>query len=193
MSGILGADHSLRRGQELLRAGLENAALEHFAQAHRARPEDPRLRSYYGWAVATVEHRLERGLGLCREALRDDGGCAEIYLNLARVLMSHGRKAEGIRYLKRGLMVDPREAALIQEWRRLGVRRRHHRSDSGEEGVTCVVVLGGDGTGDDEHGCDPSDRRPADRRRGVRLPYAHLGVLGPAIRDSRHRDREATS
>ncbi|RIL05085.1 MAG: hypothetical protein DCC71_11710 [Proteobacteria bacterium] len=99
------------------------AALEHFAQAHRDNPLDARIRSYYGWAVATVEHRLERGLGLCREALRADGSCAEIYLNLARVLMSHGRKAEGIRYLKRGLMVDPRDAGLIQEWRRLGVRR----------------------------------------------------------------------
>jgi Flp pilus assembly protein TadD len=124
MSAISSPIHSLRRGQELLRAGLEMAALEHFAEAHRARPDDARLRSYYGWAVATVEHRVERGLGLCREALRADGGCAEIYLNLSRVLMASGRKAEGIRYLKRGLMADPRDAALIQEWRRLGVRRR---------------------------------------------------------------------
>jgi len=123
MSGILSPAESLKRGQELLRAGLETAALEHFASAHRARPEDARLRSYYGWAVATVEHRLERGLGLCREALRADGSCAEVYLNLARVLMTHGRKAEGIRYLKRGLMVDPHDATLIQEWRRLGMRR----------------------------------------------------------------------
>jgi tetratricopeptide (TPR) repeat protein len=124
MSGILSPTHSLRRGQELLRAGLEMAALEHFAQAHRARPDDPRLRAYYGWAVATIEHRFERGLGLCREALRADGDCAEIYLNLARVLMAHGRKAEGIRYVKRGLMIDPRDAGLTQEWRRLGIRRR---------------------------------------------------------------------
>ena len=124
MSGVLSPTHSLRRGQELLRAGLEMAALEHFAQAHRARPDDARLRSYYGWAVAAIDHRFERGLGLCREALRADGSCPEIYLNLARVLMAHGRKAEGIRYLKRGLMVDPRDAALTQEWRRLGIRRR---------------------------------------------------------------------
>jgi len=124
MSAMSSPIHSLRRGQELLRAGLEMAALEHFAEAHRARPDDARLRAYYGWAVATVEHRVERGLGLCREALRADGTCAEIYWNLARVLMSNGRKAEGIRYLKRGLMVDPRDAALIQEWRRLGMRRR---------------------------------------------------------------------
>ena len=123
MSGILRPAESLKRGQELLRAGLETAALEHFASAHRAQPDDARLRSYYGWAVATIEHRLERGLGLCREALRADGASPEVYLNLARVLMSHGRKAEGIRYVKRGLMVDPRDEELIEEWRRLGMRR----------------------------------------------------------------------
>jgi tetratricopeptide (TPR) repeat protein len=123
MSGILNPNESLRRGQELLRAGLEMAALEHFANAHRSNPDDARLRSHYGWAVATIEHRFERGLGLCREALRADGGSADIYLNLSRVLMAGGRKAEGIRYLKRGLMVEPRDATLLVEWRRLGVRR----------------------------------------------------------------------
>jgi Tfp pilus assembly protein PilF len=100
------------------------AALEHFANAHRAKPEDARLRSHYGWAVATIEHRFERGLGLCREALRSDGSSADIYLNLSRVLMAGGRKAEGLRYLRRGLMVDQRDAKLLLEWRRLGVRRR---------------------------------------------------------------------
>jgi len=123
MAGILNANESLKRGQELLRAGLEMAALEHFTNAHRAQPEDARLRSYYGWAVATIDHRVERGLTLCREALRAEAGSAEIYLNLSRVLMGQGRKAEGIRYLKRGLMVDPRDIGLIQEWRRLGMRR----------------------------------------------------------------------
>jgi tetratricopeptide (TPR) repeat protein len=124
MSGILSPNESLRRGQELLRAGLEMAALEHFAAAHRAKSDDARLRSHYGWAVATIEHRFERGLALCREALRADGSSADIYLNLSRVLMAGGRKAEGLRYLRRGLMVDPRDATLLLEWRRLGVRRR---------------------------------------------------------------------
>ena len=124
MSGILSPNESLRRGQELLRAGLEMVALEHFADAHRAKLDDARLRSHYGWAVATIEHRFERGLALCREALRADGRSADVYLNLSRVLMAGGRKAEGLRYLKRGLMVDPRDATLLLEWRRLGVRRR---------------------------------------------------------------------
>lgn len=124
MSCISSPNESLRRGQELLRAGLEMTALEHFAAAHRAKSDDARLRSHYGWAVATIEHRFERGLALCREALRADGGSADIYLNLSRVLMAGGRKAEGLRYLKRGLMVDPLDATLLLEWRRLGVRRR---------------------------------------------------------------------
>lgn len=123
MSGILGPEESLRRGQELLRSGLEMAALEHFARAHEQAPEDPVYRSHYGWAVAMIEHRVERGVSLCRAALRDAADRPEAYHNLARILLAHGRKAEAIKYIRRGLMVDPRNAALVLEWRRLGVRR----------------------------------------------------------------------
>lgn len=123
MSGILSPEESLRRAQELLRSGLEMAALEHFASAHERAPEDPRYRSHYGWAVAMIEHRVDRGLSLCRSALRDAADQPELYHNLARVLLAHGRKGEGIKYIRRGLMVDPRHAALVLEWRRLGIRR----------------------------------------------------------------------
>lgn len=123
MSGILSPEESLRRAQELLRSGLEMAALEHFASAHERAPEEPRYRSHYGWAVAMVEHRVDRGVSLCRSALRDAADQPELYHNLARILLAHGRKTEAIKYIRRGLMVDPRNAALVLEWRRLGVRR----------------------------------------------------------------------
>jgi Flp pilus assembly protein TadD len=123
MSGIQSPEESLRRAQELLRSGLEMAALEHFASAHERAPEDPRYRSHYGWAVAMVEHRVDRGVSLCRSALRDAADQPELYHNLARILLAHGRKTEAIKYIRRGLMVDPRNAALVLEWRRLGVRR----------------------------------------------------------------------
>jgi tetratricopeptide (TPR) repeat protein len=123
MSGILSPEESLRRAQELLRSGLEMAALEHFASAHERAPEDPRYRSHYGWAVAMVEHRVERGVSLCRSALRDAADQPEVYHNLARILLAHGRKAEAIKYIRRGLMVDPRNAGLVLEWRKLGIRR----------------------------------------------------------------------
>jgi len=123
MAGILGPEESLRRAQELLRSGLEMAALEHFANAHERAPDDPRYRSHYGWAVAMVEHRVDRGVSLCRSALREAADQPELYHNLARILLAHGRKSEGIKYIRRGLMVDPRNAALVLEWRRLGIRR----------------------------------------------------------------------
>jgi tetratricopeptide (TPR) repeat protein len=123
MSGILTPEESLRRAQELIRGGLEMAALEHFANSHRRDPSNPRYRSYYGWAVAMIEHRLDRGLALCRSALRDAGDDPEVYHNLARIMLAHGRKSDGIKYVRRGLMVDPRHAPLLLEWRRLGVRR----------------------------------------------------------------------
>jgi len=124
MSGILTPEESLRRGQELLTSGLQMAALEQFASAYQRDPASPRLRSYYGWAVAMIERRLDRGLALCRSALRDDYDNPEVYHNLARVLLAFGRKSEALRYLRRGLMVDPNNALLLQEWRGLGVRRR---------------------------------------------------------------------
>jgi tetratricopeptide (TPR) repeat protein len=123
MTGILSAEESLRRGQELLKSGLETAALEHFANAHRRDPESPRYRSHYGWAVAMIEQRFDRGIALCRSAIQEDSENPEIYLNLARVLLAFGRKGEALRYLRRGLMLDPHHAPLLVEWRRLGVRR----------------------------------------------------------------------
>ena len=123
MTGILSAEESLKRARELLRSGLEMAALDHFANAHRRDPSNPRFRSHYGWAVATIEHRTERGIALCRSALRDAGDDPELYHNLARVLLGVGRRSEAVKYVRRGLMVDPRHVLLLVEWRRLGVRR----------------------------------------------------------------------
>jgi hypothetical protein len=73
--------------------------------------------------VALIDHRVDRGLSLCKSALRDAPDSPDLYHNLARVLLASGRKSEAFRYVRRGLMVDPRHAPLLMEWRRLGVRR----------------------------------------------------------------------
>ena len=124
MSGIFTPEESLAKGHDLLRSGLQQAALEQFANAYERDPADPRFRSYYGWAVALIERRIDRGLSLCRSALRDDYDNPEAYCNLAKVLLAFGRKSEALRYLRRGLMVAPTHPLLIREWRNLGVRKR---------------------------------------------------------------------
>ena len=122
--GIFTPEESLAKGHDLLRSGLQNAALEQFARAYEHDPSNPRFRSYYGWAVALIERRIDRGLSLCRSALRDAYDSPEVYCNLAKVLLAFGRKSEALRYLRRGLMIDPTNGMLLQEWRNLGVRKR---------------------------------------------------------------------
>ena len=48
----------------------------------------------------------------------------ELYHNLARLHLAFGFKAEAVRYLRRGLMIDPANASITESMRELGVRRR---------------------------------------------------------------------
>jgi tetratricopeptide (TPR) repeat protein len=70
-----------------------------------------------------VERRFEKALELCRSAAKEEFYNPELYHNLARVHMAFGFKAEAIRYLRRGLMIDPANASLAADLERLGRRR----------------------------------------------------------------------
>ena len=74
--------------------------------------------------MALVERRFDRALELCRSAAKEEFFNPELYHNLARVHLAFGFKAEAIRYLRRGLMIDPECQAICSELRQLGVRRR---------------------------------------------------------------------
>ena len=43
---------------------------------------------------------------------------------IARLHLAFGFKSEGIRFLRRGLMIDPQNEAILKEMRSLGVRRK---------------------------------------------------------------------
>jgi hypothetical protein len=65
---------------------------------------------------------------LCRSAAKEECFNPEHYHNLARLHMAFGFKAEGIRYLRRGLMIDSGCEPIIEALKRLGVRRRPARA-----------------------------------------------------------------
>lgn len=111
------------RGRDLLLTGDEAAAFEHFRSAHALDPGNPRVRSFHGLGLALRERRFNRALELCQSAVKEEFGNPDLYFNLARVHLAFGFKAEGIRYLRRGLMIDPEHAATHGELDRLGVRR----------------------------------------------------------------------
>lgn len=117
------AEEQLRRGIELLEEGELAAACECFRAAHSLDPTHPRYRSYHGLGLALGERRFSPALELCRAAAKEEFFNPEQYLNLARVHLAFGFKAEGVRYLRRGLMIDPGNAPILAELARLGLRR----------------------------------------------------------------------
>ena len=71
-----------------------------------------------------VDRRFNKALELCSAAVKEEFFNPDLYLNLARVHLAFGFKAEGLRYLRRALMIDPASASAQAELRRLGQRRR---------------------------------------------------------------------
>jgi tetratricopeptide (TPR) repeat protein len=118
------AEESYRRGRDQLERGDVQLAFEHFRSAHQVDRANPRYRSFYGLGLALVERRFDRALELCRSAAKEEFFNPELYHNLARVHLAFGFKAEAIRYLRRGLMIDPGNSGMQNELRGLGVRRR---------------------------------------------------------------------
>lgn len=118
------ADDHFRQGRLALDSGELQQAVVHLQAAYRLDAATPLYRSYYGLAIGLAERRLERAISLCRSAATDEFFNPVHFHNLARIHLACGYKAEAIRYLRRGLMIDPGNAAIASEMRRLGVRRR---------------------------------------------------------------------
>jgi tetratricopeptide (TPR) repeat protein len=124
MDARFSADEHFQKGQQWLREDQPGAALEHFRAAYSLQRDNPRYRSFYGLSVGLVERRFNKALELCGAAVKEEFFNPDLYLNLARVHLAFGFKAEGMRYLRRALMIDPANGAAQTELRRLGQRRR---------------------------------------------------------------------
>ena len=122
MHGSVAAEEHFQRGKALLADGDTVTAFEHFRTAVSLMPRSPRYQSYYGLGLALVDRRFDRAVGICRAAAKEEFFNPELYLNLARVHGVFGFKGEAIRFLRRGLMIDPSNAELLAERSKLGVR-----------------------------------------------------------------------
>ena len=83
-----------------------------------------RYRSYFGLCLGLAERRFDKALELCRSSAKEEFFNSTLYHNLARLHLAFGFKAEGIRFLRRGLMIDPHNVLILEEMQRLGVRKR---------------------------------------------------------------------
>src|SRR3990172_9992432 len=122
MDASFTAEEQYRQGRARLAEGRQREALGCFRTAHQIDRANPRYRSHYGLALAIVERRLDKAVELCRSAAKEEFYNPELYQNLAPVYMAFGFKSEAIRYLRRGLMIDPANASLAEDLERLGRR-----------------------------------------------------------------------
>ena len=118
------AEEHFRRGEAALGNECFGEALENFRAAHRLDPTSPRFRSYCGLTIGLAERRFDKALELCRSAAKEEFFNPDLYHNRARVHLAFGFKSEGIRFLRRALMIDPQHAPTLGDLRRLGMRRR---------------------------------------------------------------------
>ena len=143
MSSHASAQEHFRQGREDLCVEALDRALAHFRTAHRLDPGSAQYRSFYGLVLGLCERRWEQALELCRSAAKEEFFNPALYHNLARLHLAFGFKAEGIRFLRRGLMIDPQNANILAEMRRLGVAcGASSRGASGSICSTASNVLG---------------------------------------------------
>jgi Flp pilus assembly protein TadD len=117
-------DEHHRRGLALLEGGHGHEAYEHLSRAYLADPQSARYRSTYALALALVRGQFMGAVELARSAVRQEFYNPELYLNLARIYLAFDFKAEAVRFLRRGLMVEPDSERLQRKLSELGVRRR---------------------------------------------------------------------
>ena len=122
MDATFSAEEHYRRGCELLADERCPDAFEHFRAAHELERSNPRYASYFGLGLALVERRFNRAVELCRGAVKEEFFSPDLYRNLAQVHLVFGFKAEAIRYLRRGLMIDPGHARILEDLQDLGLR-----------------------------------------------------------------------
>lgn len=116
------ADDLFDQGLALFQRRSHAEAKDCFQAANDAEPDHARSRSYLGVCIAISERRFEEAIALCTSASKQEFFNPEVYLNLARVYLHFGFKAEGRRYLLRGQMIDPANEELHQALVNLGQR-----------------------------------------------------------------------
>lgn len=119
--------------EKLLQGKNKKQALRAMREAMIELPDDPFIKSYYGYLMADVEKKFDEGIRLCKDivdrlgfALTPEEKKCQIllYLNLGRAYLAAKRKKLAIITFRYGLKVDNTNNELLWEIRKLGSRRK---------------------------------------------------------------------
>jgi tetratricopeptide (TPR) repeat protein len=113
---------AIEHARELLDCGDGQAALRCLRSAYEANPGHPQLRSHYGLCLGLEDRRYHEAIELCQSAVQQEFFNPELYLNVARLNLAFGFRAEGMRFLRRAAMIDPASVGVQEIQSDLGLR-----------------------------------------------------------------------
>src|SRR6202140_1485649 len=88
-----------KQGINLLRDGHSAEAVEYLRHAAELEQQNPYYLSFLGVSVARAQRKWAAAVELCKAALRLRRNEAQLYLNLAEVYVSAGRRDDAIEIL----------------------------------------------------------------------------------------------
>jgi predicted Zn-dependent protease len=117
------AFREFKQGLTLLRENYATRALPHMQRAMDLEKNNPYYMSYMGVVLARSEQKWGEAEKLCDAAVRLKRNQAQLYLNLAEVYATAGRKDEAVETLQDGLKFARRDVRLTIAMNRLMQRR----------------------------------------------------------------------
>jgi Flp pilus assembly protein TadD len=117
------AFREFKQGLALLRDNYAIKALPHMKRAVELEKNNPYYMSYLGVVIARSEQRWAEAERLCDNAVRMKRNQAQLYLNLAEVYATAGRREDAVEALQSGLKFARRDVRLNIALNRL-IRRR---------------------------------------------------------------------
>ncbi|HEY2352487.1 MAG TPA: tetratricopeptide repeat protein [Candidatus Acidoferrum sp.] len=118
------AFREFKTGLNLLRDNYAERALPHMRRAVDLDKNNPYYMSYLGVVLARSEKKWGEAERLCDSAVRMKRNQAQLYLNLAEVYKTAGRRDEAVEALQAGLKFARRDVRLTIAMNRLISRRR---------------------------------------------------------------------
>lgn len=115
------AERLFEKGLEALATGNTLSALSCFEKALQIE-DRPEYSSHFAFCAAKERGQVQLAVTLCEKAIVREKENSVHYLNLGRIYLIAGRKADAIRVFRSGLEIEA-DRDIIEELNRLGTRK----------------------------------------------------------------------